>query len=193
MWFSDFCWQRILIRSTIVFFAVFLAESVPRFDLVMGLVGSTLTGPLMFIFPPIFFLKLCYIKSTMVNKHPLKFGKRITGNLNLNGNGARNGVRITQNGDYIIQNGDETPLIDQLTRYKTFTHRYYSKIYADTNDDYTIKWYDVMFALIVMSMGVCATVVATYSSWANSIQYATYSPPCLVNATIAARSFLSDL
>ncbi|KOB71531.1 Vesicular inhibitory amino acid transporter [Operophtera brumata] len=108
------------------------SASVPRFDLVMGLVGSTLTGPLMFIFPPIFFLKLCYLKSQM-------------------------------------------------------------KFYGDTDDDYNIKWYDVVLSLIVITMGVAATVVATYSSWANSINYATYSPPCLVNATLAARSFLNDL
>lgn len=129
----------------------------------------------------------------MVLKDPLKFGKRLTSQ---NGaNGTQNGVIIAQNGAHILSNGDDTPLIitDSLTRYKTFTNKYYKKIYADTDDDYTIKWYDVMLALIVMTMGMTATVVATYSSWANSIQYATYSPPCLVNATIAAKSFLNDL
>lgn len=129
----------------------------------------------------------------MVLKDPLKFGKRLTSQIGANG--TQNGVIIAQNGAHILSNGDDTPLIitDSLTRYKTFTNKYYKKIYADTDDDYTIKWYDVMLALIVMTMGMTATVVATYSSWANSIQYATYSPPCLVNATIAAKSFLNDL
>lgn len=180
--------------------AVFLAESVPRFDLVMGLVGSTLTGPLMFIFPPIFFLKLCYIKSQMVKKDPLKFGRRVTPQNGVHiANG--DGFRIRNNEDVNIANGEDALLIiddeliinGSLQKYKTFTNKYYKKIYADTDDDYTIKWYDVMFATIVMSLGMCATVVATYSSWATNIQYASYSPPCLVNATIAARSFLSDL
>ncbi|CAG5055406.1 unnamed protein product [Parnassius apollo] len=65
---QGFCLQRCLLRSSIVALAVFLGESVPRFDLVMGLVGSTLTGPLMFIFPPLFFIKLCYLKSNNVKQ-----------------------------------------------------------------------------------------------------------------------------
>ncbi|CAG9793026.1 unnamed protein product [Diatraea saccharalis] len=155
----EFCMRRCLVRSGIVALAVFLAESVPRFDLVMGLVGSTLTGPLMFIFPPLFFLKLCYMKSQIKN-------------------GSNNN-----------QNGANYPLIfeDALeTKYKTFS---YSRIGGDL-DAYNIKWYDLVLAVLVMTMGVTATLVATYSSWSDTISFATYSPPCLVNATIAARSFL---
>ncbi|XP_047035561.1 probable sodium-coupled neutral amino acid transporter 6 isoform X2 [Helicoverpa zea] len=169
----DFCFRRCLLRSSVVALAVVLAESVPRFDLVMGLVGSTLTGPLMFICPPVFFLKLCYMKS----KTPSNFFKLSE---------KRNG---TQNGGF--KNGDlsKSPLIlDALQpRYRTFTE-YAVEVTED--DDYSIRWYDIIFALIVMTLGIVATIVATYSSWSNSIAYATFSPPCLMNATAAARSFL---
>lgn len=37
---------------------VVLGEAVPRFDLVMGLIGGSLTGPLMFILPPLFYARL---------------------------------------------------------------------------------------------------------------------------------------
>lgn len=157
----------------------------------MGLVGSTLTGPLMFIFPPIFFLKLCYIKSNISKNDPKLLAKNKLLNKE---NGVANGNK--QNGAW--NNGDlsKMPLIfsDSLRKYRTFSNNIdtsYKRIDEDyVHDEYAIKWYDVLLALIVMTMGIGATVVATYSSWANSIEYYTYSPPCLVNATVAARSFL---
>ncbi|KAL0811835.1 hypothetical protein ABMA28_009263 [Loxostege sticticalis] len=178
---KQFCVQRCLIRSSIIAFAVFLGESVPRFDLVMGLVGSTLTGPLMFIFPPLFFLKLCYMKSNI---------KELNSNNNsVNSQNVRNGG--TQNGDCKQNGGSSFPLIftNALeTKYKTFS---YNEIDSKDVDEYNIQWYDVVLAIIVMLMGMGATIVATYSSWSDTISYATFSPPCLVNATIAARSFLT--
>lgn len=38
--------------------AVVLGEAVPRFDLLMGLIGALLTGPLMFLLPPLFYVKI---------------------------------------------------------------------------------------------------------------------------------------
>lgn len=46
-------------------FGVLLGEIVPRFDLVMSMIGSTLTGPLMFILPPLFYGKLLKLKKQM--------------------------------------------------------------------------------------------------------------------------------
>lgn len=181
LYLPEFCVQRCLIRSSIIAFAVFLGESVPRFDLVMGLVGSTLTGPLMFIFPPLFFLKLCYMKSNI---------KELNSNNNsVNSQNVRNGS--TQNGDCKQNGGSSFPLIftNALeTKYKTFS---YNEIDSKDVDEYNIQWYDVVLAIVVMLMGMGATIVATYSSWSDTISYATFSPPCLVNATIAARSFLT--
>ncbi|XP_022818471.1 probable sodium-coupled neutral amino acid transporter 6 [Spodoptera litura] len=198
----DFCFQRCLIRSSIVAVGVILAESVPRFDLVMGLVGSTLTGPLMFICPPVFFLKLCYMKSKMSPKHNPFYKLLEKQNRTQNGsshsqNGGTKGDSLQNGGtqndsSQDSQNGDlsKSPLIyvGSSTKYKTFTD--YAIEIMKEEDEYAIKWYDVVLALIVMTIGVVATIVATYSSWANSIAYATFSPPCLMNATEAARSFL---
>ncbi|XP_077302312.1 solute carrier family member mahogany [Arctopsyche grandis] len=62
---NNFNIRRCLIRSLIVAFAVLLGEMVPRFDLVMSLIGSTLTGPLMFILPPLFYSKLLKMKKQL--------------------------------------------------------------------------------------------------------------------------------
>lgn len=149
----------------------------PRFDIVMGLVGSTLTGPLMFIFPPLFFLKLCHSKANLSKDDDLTMSVSYTSK--------------KQNGVY-LQNGDATlPILRNAleTKYKTFVNSY-DELFALGLDRYNIKWYDLLLALVVMLMGVTATVVATYSSWSDAVNSATFSAPCLVNVTAAARSFL---
>lgn len=50
--------RRCLIRSFIVALTVVIAELLPKFDVVMGVIGGTLTGPLIFIFPPLFYQKI---------------------------------------------------------------------------------------------------------------------------------------
>ncbi|XP_050671489.1 uncharacterized protein LOC126969907 isoform X2 [Leptidea sinapis] len=114
----EFCLQRCLLRSSIIALAVFLGESVPRFDLVMGLLGSTLTGPLMFIFPPLFFLRLCFMKSTM--------SKRLQSE------------RLNNNNHSDLSN---FPLIlhRMNTKYKTFTTQI-KQMGADEMNEYNIKW-----------------------------------------------------
>ncbi|CAG9124692.1 unnamed protein product [Plutella xylostella] len=175
-----FCVQRCMLRSGIVALAVFLGEAVPRFDVVMGLVGSTLTGPLMFIFPPLFFLKLSYMKNYLAENDPdFPFKPKLM---------------LSSETD-VYQNGDNELSLSKVPRtvngafksYKTFG------VYEDLDVDFRadrIKWYEVALSGTVMVMGISATVVATYVSWSDAIRYATFTPPCLVNVTAAARSFL---
>ncbi|XP_050081741.1 uncharacterized protein LOC126569013 [Anopheles aquasalis] len=54
----DFTLKRCIIRSTLVWCGVLIAEILPRFDLVMGIIGGTLTGPLIFILPPLFYQRM---------------------------------------------------------------------------------------------------------------------------------------
>ncbi|XP_044729439.1 uncharacterized protein LOC123292790 [Chrysoperla carnea] len=54
----EFTYKRCFARTTLMLLSIVLAESVPRFDIVMGLIGGTFTGPLMFILPAYFFINL---------------------------------------------------------------------------------------------------------------------------------------
>ncbi|XP_048514137.1 amino acid transporter AVT1B isoform X2 [Athalia rosae] len=54
----SFGWKRCVTRSALVFLAVALGESVPRFDIVMALIGGSLTGPLVFILPPLMYSRV---------------------------------------------------------------------------------------------------------------------------------------
>ncbi|CAG9858891.1 unnamed protein product [Phyllotreta striolata] len=54
----DFNSKRCVLRTCLTVLAIVLAESVPRFDLVMSIIGGTFTGPLVFMLPPLMFLKI---------------------------------------------------------------------------------------------------------------------------------------
>lgn len=54
----EFSWKRCVIRSSLIGLAVFIGEILPRFDVVMSLIGGTITGPLIFILPPLFYTKI---------------------------------------------------------------------------------------------------------------------------------------
>ncbi|XP_024938077.1 amino acid transporter AVT1D isoform X2 [Cephus cinctus] len=54
----SFGWKRCAIRSAVVFLGVAVGESVPRFDIVMALIGGTLTGPLVFLLPPLIYARV---------------------------------------------------------------------------------------------------------------------------------------
>ncbi|XP_075233164.1 uncharacterized protein LOC142331271 isoform X2 [Lycorma delicatula] len=55
---KEFNWLRCLLRTSLVLLSVMLSEIVPRFDLIMGLVGGSMMGPIMFILPPLFYARL---------------------------------------------------------------------------------------------------------------------------------------
>ncbi|CAD7083932.1 unnamed protein product [Hermetia illucens] len=54
----DFTAKRCIIRSFLIAIEVLIGELLPRFDVIMGLIGGTLTGPLIFILPPLFYSKM---------------------------------------------------------------------------------------------------------------------------------------
>ncbi|XP_030371254.1 sodium-coupled neutral amino acid transporter 1 [Scaptodrosophila lebanonensis] len=50
--------KRVLIRSTLLALEVLVAEFVPSFDALMDVVGGTITGPLVFILPPLLYRRI---------------------------------------------------------------------------------------------------------------------------------------
>lgn len=54
-----FTWKRCAVRPLIVLSVLFIAESIPHFGSILSLVGGLTTTLLSFIFPCIFYMKLC--------------------------------------------------------------------------------------------------------------------------------------
>ncbi|KAK3786481.1 hypothetical protein RRG08_058537 [Elysia crispata] len=57
-----FSYQRILFRTCVVCLALFIALSIPQFGAIMSLVGGSSIAVLMFVVPPVCYLKLCSMK-----------------------------------------------------------------------------------------------------------------------------------
>ncbi|CAH1798297.1 unnamed protein product [Owenia fusiformis] len=58
----SFNWKRCLLRSGIVCLVLFVGESIPHFGVILNLIGGSSTTFLVFVFPSIFYLKLCSMK-----------------------------------------------------------------------------------------------------------------------------------
>lgn len=61
--------KRCIIRSLLVWVSVLIGEFIPKFDLIMGIIGGTLTGPLIFILPPLFYTKMLQLEKQYDDRH----------------------------------------------------------------------------------------------------------------------------
>jgi len=52
-------------RSAVVLFSVAVGESVSRFDIVMALIGGSLTGSLVFVLPPLIYSRMLTLKKSV--------------------------------------------------------------------------------------------------------------------------------
>ncbi|XP_014483435.1 PREDICTED: uncharacterized protein LOC106748978 [Dinoponera quadriceps] len=57
-----FGWKRCAMRSAVVLLSVIVGESVSRFDIVMALIGGSLTGSLVFVLPPLIYSRVLALK-----------------------------------------------------------------------------------------------------------------------------------
>ncbi|XP_074642009.1 uncharacterized protein LOC141899538 isoform X1 [Tubulanus polymorphus] len=57
-----FCWKRVLVRTLGVCCMVFVAESIPKFGSILSLIGGSTISMLSFIFPIVFYIRLCRMK-----------------------------------------------------------------------------------------------------------------------------------
>ncbi|XP_013115946.1 uncharacterized protein LOC106093442 [Stomoxys calcitrans] len=59
---EDFSVKRVLIRTTVVALQVGISEFLPSFDALMDIVGGTITGPLVFILPPLLYRRMVHLE-----------------------------------------------------------------------------------------------------------------------------------
>ncbi len=56
---AEFGWKRCAFRSSSVLVLLFIAESIPNFGSIVELVGACSVTLLTFVFPPLFYMRLC--------------------------------------------------------------------------------------------------------------------------------------
>lgn len=138
----EFNHRRCIIRTVLIILAIVLAESVPRFDLVMSMIGGTLTGPIVFVLPPLFFIRMHKIKK--------EYEKTLK--------------------EEAVVNLDSTLPTKE-----------------DSNEDGPIitgNKLEIVISAAVMIFGFFGIAATTYVNIVNTIQYASFSRPCIYNLTM---------
>ncbi|XP_029177780.1 amino acid transporter AVT1B [Nylanderia fulva] len=61
-----FGWKRCAMRSAVVLLSVAVGESVSRFDIIMALIGGSLTGSLVFVLPPLIYSRALVLEGRSI-------------------------------------------------------------------------------------------------------------------------------
>lgn len=170
--FSEFNLRRCLVRSLLVGLAVLIGELVPRFDLVMGVIGGTLTGPLIFILPPLFYSKIVRLESDFDREIMRVHRNRTT----LDDDSEDNMASSYGTFPSRPQRFGKSMNIGICTRFKEALLRSCSFLYSD-----------VTLAFSVIVFGLAATVASTYFSAIHVTTLTEFWSPCLNNISYSFR------
>lgn len=163
-------------RSVLVALAVIIGELVPRFDLVMGIIGGTLTGPLIFILPPLFYSKI----SKMEQKHDrdMRLRQRV----------LHNESHEDDSDDDI--DGEDSDFLPQRATYGTFagkrlriigTQQYSRSCLDQFKTLLRLLYSDCVLSIAVVVFGLTATFAATYFSIVHVSSLSEFWSPCIHN------------
>ncbi|CAH0558206.1 unnamed protein product [Brassicogethes aeneus] len=144
--------KRCILRTILTLLAIILAESVPRFDLVMSLIGGTLTGPLMFILPPLIYIKMLSLHKT--NEEQIQM-KTFTNTL---------------------YSTDEKGRLKKITRNIPIENETKTKIEWSLQEKIQI-----LFCVLIIVVSSAMTGITTYFNFNNAMNYANFSRPCIYN------------
>lgn len=180
--YTELCWQRCLVRSIIVTLVIIFAEVLPRFDLVMGIIGGVLTGPITLIFPPLLYVRLRKLLQQETNQ--------------------RNAEKVAQKKaelakeSFLVKIECETKKIFQKTSKNRSILSSDFKYYLENSMRYLVTEVDfkanemssleVAFAFFIAGVGILQTVTATYYSTKGAIQSTKFLPPCIVDVDAAS-------
>ncbi|XP_039293205.1 uncharacterized protein LOC111055804 [Nilaparvata lugens] len=212
---KEFNLKRILLRSGLVMLSLALAEMVPRFDLIMGLIGGTLMGPLMFVLPPLFYARLRAMEpqpqlrpvatrntetATIITvafapqpPDQIEYSMKQTHYTNPRRSQKPRRSKQTFEGKSSYNLIPKEKYLDDLPS-PTSQPNFFTKIKSNflnlaTLDDYPkigpMTAWERLKTAVVVIAGVSATLISTYYSVRGTIRYARFAPPCLFNVTAA--------
>ncbi|XP_028127962.1 uncharacterized protein LOC114324357 [Diabrotica virgifera virgifera] len=159
----DFNHKRCILRTTLTVLAIVIAESVPRFDLVMSIIGGTLTGPLVFMLPPLIFLKMKSMKTSYAEQLALSSFTNIVYTKNIGSPG------ITK---YIERKFDE-------------------HFFPDSDLVGNCRWYfekyvESILCVLIVVLSIVLTTFTTYFNFTSAMySYTNVSMPCIYNVSQA--------
>lgn len=143
-----------------------IAELLPQFDLVMGIMGGTLTGPMIFILPPLFYRKLIRMERDFDEKN-----ERSGSNLDA----------LTST-NFNVVNDDEHILNDGNTRRTTYTYGTFikhQKPFATQPNWPFCLCNDSIICISVIIFGFVVTITSTYFNLMTAPNFDEFRSPCI--------------
>lgn len=136
----------------------------------MGIIGGTLTGPLIFILPPLFYRRICRMEQQFIERKQ---------------NDDTDDIMMGN------EDGDENRInLDALHEtYGTFKQELLT--YAHHANDFTEHFIDSMLSAFVIVFGVIVTFASTYFNLLNVSSFKDFWMPCIYNVTNL--NFIEDL
>lgn len=221
-----------------VFLSVVVGESISRFDIVMALIGGSLTGSLVFILPPLIYTRALALKKQL--NHVATTEKQIYSSSRTKFNGeeqhlldpaahsrsiyygyqsATNNPRsytylyfddlddetnssdshegkreeeVTQIPMIRTRQEDQSLLIDaaepsrgRIRKHTSDPQEEAAGTVAERRELWNLERTINYFGCFVVTIGIVITLSSTYVNILNTIRYVSFTPPCIINATMS--------
>lgn len=149
--------------------AVIIGELVPRFDIVMGLIGGTLTGPLIFILPPLFYNKILKLES--LHDSEVLRQKRLERIID-DDSEDDDGLTVGTYGTFKNRSGAMNSVETISKSCCGILFKYFKLLYSDC-----------VLSISVILFGLGATFASTYFNIANVSAVKEFWSPCIFNTS----------
>ncbi|XP_045470467.1 amino acid transporter AVT1J-like [Harmonia axyridis] len=155
----EFNHKRCILRTLLIILAIVLAECVPRFDIVMSLIGATLISPLVFILPPLIYLKILKIQD--------RRKEQLTFELSMNS-----------------ADDEDTVSEHSMTSSKSIlTYRTKTSNVLKEPSIINVRGIENFICCSIISTSLFCTICATYLNLEDASSFENLSYPCILNIT----------
>lgn len=162
---KDFNIKRCILRSIIIVLAVTIAELLPQFDLVMGIIGGTLTGPMIFILPPLFYRRLIRMERDFDDRNERQ---------------TYNSIVATNSDDDIFSGRNKQ---FQSDSYGTFAKQ--PKLFETRANWLFCLCNDSLICISVIIFGLIVTFTSTYFNVVTISNFDDFRSPCIQNISLS--------
>lgn len=167
---EEFTWKRCIVRPSIVLAVLFVSESVPHFGTILSLVGGSATTLLAYVFPCVFYMKLC----RDVNEDRKLYSRHV----------VNNERTVTQ------KSSEQSPLLDHLTEEEETESAFECEIPEDNsrsssrtiiNGPIVIPMWQKILNTKIVIIGILGGTAATVSAIIDITNPESLSVPCYVS------------
>lgn len=152
--------------------AVLFGELIPQFDLLMGVLGGTLIGPLIFILPPMIYTKIIRLEKLKHEEETRKL-------FELYDDSSYESVSTSDYGTFNSSNN--------------FNNAVQSISFKIPKQLCTILHSDCTLSIAVIIFGLFATFVSTYYNIVKLSNFSELWSPCINNITDSFITLLNDM